>query len=172
MMPLRAVLLLALAVVCAPAAAIAQTKPPATASAPTWTYGEHPQWGLSAYVIDGENAVGLRCLANPQGENVVAVTVSLGLVTSDDRLHYRFEGGSNGFGSYGVIRKAGYADAESDVCSIGFQNFRSARSFTLLSGAEKAKVLGRIPLNGSGAAIGKLMGACPKIERGLENCGL
>jgi hypothetical protein len=151
--------------------AYAQAQPKAPAPAATWTYGTHPLWGLSAHVVAGDHAVGLRCLT-PKGEGpVIAVAYTTGLATPGaTSISYKFVG-SPGMGGYRVERKADYVEGAGSACGISLEDFQKAKTLVLEDGGGKPKVLGRIPLAGAKAAIAKLIAACPPLRRDLENCG-
>ncbi len=160
------------------AASPAQAQSPAAspAAAATWTYGNHPLWGVSAYVTMGEHSVGLRCLPRQRGQAplpVVGVTVTPGLTHSlggEPWLNYKFVGRKMEIGSK-ADRKAKYFESTGTTCAVGFEDFQKGRTLVIEDSAEKPKVLARIPLTGAKDAIAKLIAACPAIKRDMNECG-
>jgi hypothetical protein len=136
-----------------------------------WTYGEHPLWGPSAHVTAGEHSVGLRCLT-PKGEGpVVAVAFTPKLVApGQSYINYKIQG-TQAEGGYQVENKGKYVEGAGTTCGISLDEFQKGRALILDDGAEKTKVLGRIPLAGAKAAIAKLLAACPAMRKDMENCG-
>jgi hypothetical protein len=156
--------------------ALAQDKkkaPPKAEAGPAWTYGEHPLWGVSAHVTAGEHSVGLRCLTPKDDGPVVAVAFTPGLVVPGaiPTINYKIAG-TQGEGGYRVDSKGKYFEGAGTTCAISLDELQKGRTLILEDIADKPKVLGRLPLTGAKAAIGKLIAACPAMKRDMENCGL
>jgi hypothetical protein len=168
---MRLVIAAALVAALAQPALAQDKKAPAKAEGAAWTYGEHPLWGLSAHVTAGEHSVGLRCLT-PRGEGpVVAVAFTPGLVAKgESSINYRIAG-TQALGGYTVENKGKYFEGAGSTCGISLDEFQKGRTLILDDGAEKAKVLGRLPLTGAKAAISKLVAACPPMKKDMDYCG-
>jgi hypothetical protein len=155
-----------------PAAAPQAEKP--TQPAVAWTYGQHPLWGMSAWVTAGEHSVGMRCLppSNQLGP-VFAMLFTPGLVQTTPNgasINYKLVG-TRGEGGYTVGKKNGYFEGEGSTCGLSVHEMLKGKTLVLDDGAEKPKVLGRVPLSGAKAAVQKLMAACPAMKRDFESCG-
>lgn len=167
----------------------------AVAQTPSWAYGEHPLWGLSASITVGHESVGLKCLPNRGlGAPAVAVYYTKGLVgqrknrsaadASEPVVTTKFIG-AQGEGSGSLSRNpAGYYEDVGNTCEVDLDSFREGRLLLLfdptvdvmaLGGrAEKhPKVIARIPLQGAKTAINTLVKACPAMRRDIANkCGV
>ncbi|BBF93473.1 hypothetical protein [Blastochloris tepida] len=158
-----------------------------------WTYGEHPLWGLSAYVTAGGESVGLRCLPDRGFTHpAVALMLTPGLVRPHANFppteaiqRYRFVG-DPGMGE-GMIAQApgGHFEMQGTTCDVSLDSFRAARALLFYdetadvmalddATAERAPgLIARIPLDGAKTAIDRLVRACPAIRKDIENgCGI
>jgi hypothetical protein len=164
----------------------------AVAQTPSWTYGEHPAWGLSASITIGDESVGLKCLPNRGlAAAAVAVNYTRGLVgrrknasTSDAVVTTKFIGARGEGSGFLSMNPAGYYEELGNTCEVDLDSFRQGRLLLLFdstvdvmklgANAEKhPKVIARIPLHGAKAAIDKLIKACPAMRRDIANqCGV
>ena len=167
----------------------------AVAQTPSWTYGEHPLWGLSASVTVGHESVGLKCLPNRGlAAPAVAVYYTKGLVgrrkypsganASDAVVTSKFIG-AKGEGSGSLsMNPAGYYEEVGNTCEVDLDSFRRGRLLLLFDSTvdvmalggraeNHPKVIARVPLQGAKAAIDKLVKACPAMRRDIaNNCGV
>jgi hypothetical protein len=164
----------------------------ASAQSPEWRFGVHPLWGPSAFITIGAESVGLRCLdARDIDQPVAALVITKGLgkaapasgrVQSEGLVSYKFLGAKD-WGSGLFASKGAYLEMAGSTCEVHVDAFGKARELVFVDAssddeidkipATRLKVILRVPLAGSKAAIAKLIAACPMMRKDIDNaCGI
>lgn len=155
-----------------------------------WRYGEHPLWGLSAFVTVGGESVGLRCLpARDISDSVAALVVTKGLgkpfegSAIEGLVSYKFLGAKD-WGSGLFASKGAYYENTGSTCDTHVESMQNARELLFVDSAadkrqideipdSQLKIISRIPLTGAKSAIAKLMRSCPMMRKDIDNqCGI
>ncbi len=149
-----------------------------------WTYGNHPLWGLSAYVTVNGESIGLRCLPDRGFEYpAAALLLTPGLVRPHKNFkpneaveRYRFLGDQSRGEGMVTRNSAGYYERGGTTCEVNLEALQKGRALlyfgaggNVLEMSERAAessrdVIARFPLAGSKAAIEQLIRACPAIR--------